>query len=116
LSPLATLQSLKFRPSATAIILNESMVEVGDTRDAAFGRIFRHSAFREALSAGAVPVFMPRLLPAQQVEIRRLKFRDAADGLKGRANAPLSPFDRMRVRLWLEAMDRNFAGITSWLA
>ena len=32
LSPLATLEGLGFRPTATAIVLNEAMIEVGDTR------------------------------------------------------------------------------------
>ena len=115
LSPLATLQNLDFNPTATAIICNEAMAEVGETRDAAFARIFRHSAFRKALGAGAVPVWMPRLIPAQQVEVRRLHFREAADGKTGTAKTPLGPFDRSRVLHWLEAMEANFAGIKSWL-
>ncbi len=115
LSPLATLQGLGFKPTASAIILNEAMVDVGETRDMAFARILRHSALRRAISDGAVPVFMPRLLAAQPVEIRRLKFHDAVAGKTGRADTPLGPFDRARVRLWLEAMDANFAGVSSWL-
>ena len=60
-------------------------------------------------------MFMPRLLAAQPVEIRRLKFHDAVAGQTGRADTPLGPFDRARVRLWLKAMDANFAGVSSWL-
>ena len=115
LSPLATLEGLGFRPTATAIVLNEAMIEVGDTRETAFARVFGHSAFRAALDRGAIPVWMPRLLAAQQVEIRRLHFRDAADGQVGQAASPLGPFDRSRVLNWLQAMDTNFAGIKTWL-
>ena len=115
LSPLAALQGLGFKPTASAIILNEAMVDVGETRDIAFARILRHSAVCRAIGEGAVPVFMPRLLAAQPVEIRRLKFRDAVAGKTGRGDTPLGPFDRARVRLWLEAMDANFAGVSSWL-
>ena len=115
LSPLATLQGLGFKPTASAIILNEALMDVGETRDGAFVRILRHSVFRKALAEGAVPIFMPRLLAAQPVEIRRLKFHDAAEGKTGRADAPLGPFDRSRVRKWLDRMDANFAGISSWL-
>ncbi len=114
LSPLATLQSLGLRPTATAIVLNEAMIEVGDTRESAFARVFGHSAFRAAVDRGAVPVWMPRLLAAQQVEIRRLHFRDAADGQVGQGTSPLGPFDRSRVLNWLQAMDANFAGIKTW--
>jgi hypothetical protein len=115
LSPLATLQALGFRPTATALILNEALIEPGDTREAAFARIYRHSVFRRAVETGALPIFMPRLIAAQQVEVRRLKFREAVDGRTGRGDTPLGPFDRSRVKHWLDAMDANFAPIKSWL-
>jgi hypothetical protein len=115
LSPLATLQGLGFKPTATAVILNEALAELGDTREAAFARIYRHSVFRKAVADGAVPVFMPRLIAAQQVEVRRLKFQEAVEGRAGRADTPLGPFDRSRVKKWLEAMDANFEAIKSWL-
>ena len=115
LSPLATLEGLGFKPTASAIVLNEAMVEVGDARDTAFARIYRHSVFRAAVGRGAVPVWMPKLIPAQQVEVRRLNFRDAVAGQAGRGTTPLGPFDRARVAAWLRAMVANFAGIETWL-
>ncbi len=115
LSPLATMEGLGFRPTATAIVLNEAMGEVGDPPLNAFARILRHSAFLAAVQRGAVPIWMPRLLPAQQVEIRRLHFRDAAAGEIGQGKTPLGPFDRSRVLSWLQAMEANFAGIASWM-
>ncbi len=115
LSPLATIQGLGFRPTATAIVLNEAMAEVGDPPLHAFARILRHSAFLAAVQRGAVPIWMPRLLPAREVEIHRLQFRDAAAGETGLGKAPLGPFDRSRVLHWLQAMDANFAGIKTWL-
>jgi len=115
LSPMATLQNVNFKPTATAIILNEGLVDVGDARETAFARITHHSAFRNALGNGAVPVWMPKLLPAQQVEIRRMHFRDAANGGTGVMNTPLGVFDRSRLMSWLDKMDANFAGIKSWL-
>jgi hypothetical protein len=115
LSPLATLESLGLRPTATAIVLNEGLVEVGETRDNAFARIVRHSAFVGAVSRGAIPVWMPKLLPVAQVEMRRLHFRDASAGHNGQGKTPLGPFDRARVGSWLAAMEANFAGIDTWL-
>jgi hypothetical protein len=115
LSPLATLQNLDFKPTAAAIILNEGLVEVGDMRETAFARITNHSAFRKALANRAVPVWMPRLLPAQQVEIRRMHFRDAANGGTGIMDTPLGVFDRSRLMSWLDKMDANLDGIKSWL-
>jgi hypothetical protein len=116
LSPLATMEGLGFKPAATAIVLNEAMAEVGDPPLTAFARILRHSVFQAAVKRGAVPIWMPRLLPAQQVEIRRLHFRDAAAGEVGQGRSPLGPFDRSRVLNWLQAMDANFAGIRTWLS
>ena len=115
LSPLATMEGLGFKPAATAVVLNEAMAEVGDPPLTAFARILRHSAFLAAVKRGAIPIWMPRLLPAQQVEIRRLHFRDAAAGEVGQGKTPLGPFDRSRVLNWLQAMDANFAGIKTWL-
>lgn len=115
LSPLATMERLGFKPTATAVVLNEAMAELGDPPLNAFARILRHSAFLTAVQRGAVPIWMPRLLPAQQVEIRRLHFRDAAAGAVGLGKTPLGPFDRSRVLNWLQAMDANFAGIKTWL-
>ena len=115
LSPLATLEALGFQPRATAIVLNEGLMEVGDTPASAFTRIFRHSAFRGVTDRGAVPVWMPRLLVASQVETRRLHYRDAADGHSGQGTTPLGPFDRARVANWLREMDQSFAGIRTWM-
>ena len=115
LSPLATMEGLGLRPTATAIVLNEAMADLGESPLQAFARVLRHSAFLAAVGRGAVPIWMPRLLPAQQVEIRRLHFRDAAAGEIGQGKTPLGPFDRSRVLNWLQSMDANFAGIRTWL-
>ncbi len=115
LSPLATLEALGFQPRATAIVLNEALMEVGDAPAGAFARVFRHSAFHAAADRGAVPVWMPKLLVAAQVETRRLHYRDAADGQSGQGTTPLGPFDRARVANWLREMDQSFDGISTWM-
>ena len=115
LSPLATLEGLGFQPKATTIVLNEGLVEVGDAPAQAFARVFRHSVFRAAAERGAVPVWMPKLLVASQVETRRLHYGDAAAGQVGQGTTPLGPFDRARVANWLRQMDANFSGIMSWM-
>ena len=58
----------------------------------------------------------PRPIPWPRGE-KRLHFSDARDGQspEGRQVAPLGPFDRSRVRKWLEAMDAELAPIRSWL-
>ncbi len=115
LSPIATLAERGFHPDATAIVMNEAAIEPGLNRDAAFARIHRHSVFRDALTRGAIPIYMPKLLVAETIETRRMHFIDARDGGTGTGKAPLGAFDRARVRAWLDAMDRQFAGVRSWM-
>jgi hypothetical protein len=52
------------------------------------------------IDRGAVQLWMPRLLPAKEVEDRRLTFVQARDAIlpEGRKVTPLGPFDRARVR------------------
>ena len=115
LSPLATMEGLGFKPTTTAIILNQGLVEVGEAPETAFARILRHSAFNAAMNRDAIAVWMPKLLVAQQVEIRRLHFQAAADGDIGQGKTPLGPFDRARVQSWLQGMETSFSGIATWL-
>ena len=60
---------------------------------------------------------MPRLIPANEIEVRRILFAQARDGQapEGREVVPLGPFDRARVRHWLDAMAREFQPIASWI-
>lgn len=117
LAPLATLEAAKFQPAATVIVLNEGLIETPLPKDEAFGRVMRHSAFKAAIVRGAVPVWMPRLLPAAEIEARRIHFATARDGIvpAGKRQTPLGGFDRARVRAWLGAMDAEMGVIRSWL-
>ena len=117
LSPLATFEKGGFRPRATAIVLNEGLADPTKPREQSFGPILRHSVYRDAVARGAVTVWMPRLIPAAEVELRRIQFAQAADGIipEGRKLTPLGPFDRARVRQWLGAMATEFQPIASWI-
>ena len=118
LSPLATLEAAGFQPAATALVLNEGLIDPSQTREDAFARVVRHSAFRNATARGAVPLWMPRLLPAGEVEARRVLFGQAAQGgvREGCKQTPLGPFDQGRLRAWLEAMRSELAPVRSWTA
>jgi len=118
LSPLATLETAGFQPAATALVLNEGLVEASLPREDAFARVLRHSAFRAAVARGAVPLWMPRLLPAGEIEARRVMFGQAAIGTvpTGRKQTPLGPFDQGRTRAWLETMRAELAPVHSWTA
>ncbi len=119
LAVLEALEALGFKPAATALILNEGRVDSTLSREEAFARILRHTAFRSAVSRGAVPIWMPRLEAevAQEIEGKRLQFGAARDGQvpTGAKFAPIGGFERSMVRRWLERMDQEFAPIRTWL-
>jgi hypothetical protein len=118
LSPLATLEHAGFQPAATALVLNEGLIEASLPREEAFARVLRHSVFREAMARGAVALWMPRLLPAGEIEARRVLFGQAATGVprEGRKQTPLGPFDQGRTRGWLTQMRAELAPVQSWMA
>jgi hypothetical protein len=117
LAPLATLEAAGFQPAATLLVLNEGLIETPVSREEAFARVLRHSAFKAAAGRGAEVVWMPRLLPAGEIEARRVLFGQAERGAvrEGRKQTPLGPFDQARVRAWLRAMRAELAGVGSWM-
>lgn len=112
LSPLATLRNRGFSPAATILILNEGLLGVGVDLETGFASVQGHSVFRAAVDAGAMVVRFPRLIPAAEIEKRRISFIEARDALVPPA---LGPFDRARIRQWLDRMDYEFAPIATWL-
>jgi hypothetical protein len=112
LAPIATLAQRGFRPPARAIVLNESAAEIGLSRQQAFMRVVRNRVMLDQLGSGAIHLWMPRLHAADAVESRRCSFAAARDG---QTQPPLGVFDRSRVKTWLEAMDRQFHGVRSWM-
>ena len=121
LSDLAALSSLDqagFLPNATAIVLNEGRLpDPTVAREEAFARTMQHSAYKAAIKRGAQQLWMPRLIPAKEVEDRRITFAQARDAISpaGRSVTPLGPFDRRRVRDWLTRMDAEWSVVQSWL-
>jgi hypothetical protein len=114
---LSSLEAAGFRPRATAIVLNEGRADPTVPREHEFARTMRHAAFRSAVERGAIPLWMPRLYAAKEVEDRRIWFSQGRDGItpEGRKVLPLSIVDRSRVHHWLNVMATNFAPIASWL-
>lgn len=102
----AAFEMLGFQPAATAFICNRAAP--GD-----FGPLLEQRAIREALTAGAREVHMPRLDTDTMaaIELNRLSFATAARGEKG-----VGPWRAATVKNWLRSMDQAYAGISSWLA
>jgi hypothetical protein len=112
LAPMATLAGRGFNPRARAIVLNEAAAEIGLPRQQAFMRVVRNRVLLDQLGSGAINLWMPRLHAADAVESRRATFAAARDG---QTTPPLGLFDRSRVRAWLDAMEKQFHGVKSWM-
>ena len=119
LAALDSLETAGFRPKATALIFNEGRVDTSMDRDDAFARVLRHTAVRNALARGAVPLWMPRLEPdvMQEIEGKRLQFGQARDGQapEGSSFGPIGGLERAMVARWLERMEEAHAAISTWL-
>jgi len=119
LASMDALEQAGFQPAATVIVLNEGRVDSTLSRDEAFARVLRHSAFTRAVERGAVVLWMPRLEPevAAEIEGKRLTFGQARDGLvpTGATFGPIGGFKRSMVRRWLEAMVHEFGPVASWM-
>jgi len=111
LAPVLTLAARGFHPKAQALVLNEYSVPAGVPRVQAFGRLVASPAFSELARSG-IQLWMPRLFAADAIETRRCWFTDARER---KVDPPLGVFDGVRLRAWLEAMDRRFAGVRSWI-
>lgn len=119
LASLDVLERAGFQPAATVIVLNEGRVDSTLTREEAFARVLRHGTFTRAVARGAVVLWMPRLEPevAAEIEGKRLTFGQARDGQvpAGAKFTPIGGFKRSMVRRWLEAMQREFSPVASWM-
>jgi hypothetical protein len=111
LAPAVTLRARGFTAKAQAIVFNEVAIDAGMTRKSAFSRLMASSTFRD-LASSSIQVWMPRLHAAEAVESRQCTFMAARDGL---SDPPLGLFDGARVRAWLDAMDRRFEGVRTWI-
>lgn len=116
-TPLAIMQRAGFQPKATALILNLGRADPTRDPDQEFRQLRKQPAYRAALDAGAVEIWMPRLYSAKAIEDRRIGFQQAMTGQmpEGRPGIGLGPFDRSRTHHWWRAMEEAFGPIRSWL-
>ncbi|MGD0107273.1 MAG: hypothetical protein ABSC06_25025 [Rhodopila sp.] len=109
LTVLDAMETLGFKPPATALVLNIGCTETPDP-DYEFRQLRRHPIYKAALDRGAIEVWMPRLYAAKAIEARTMTLHRAADVAGG-----LDVFDRTRTYQWLAEMERSFAGISTWM-
>jgi len=112
LTPIAKLYNEGFRPSATVLLLNEHALSYGKVRSESFTAVQSHTFFRELVdNQNAVPLLIPRLKVADQIEQRRLNFSDAAAET---LSSPLTLSERYLLRNWIRQMKEAYKPISAW--
>jgi len=104
-----------FAPKATIIVFNEGLVPAGRSVKAAFAPVLDNPILHAALARGAKAVYMPRLIPAHEVDERRLTFAAAVAGRIKEGQRQIGPYNRELIKNWLRAMEQNFAPVAGWL-
>ena len=102
-----------FAPPATLLVLNEGLLPLGAS-NRLFDSIIESPIFRAAVARGAIPVFMPRLEAAREVNEHRLGFLAAIAGAPGPDGARLGPWNRNLIKTWRDAMVANHQPVMGW--
>lgn len=104
-----------FAPEATIIVLNKGLVASNRDPERAFQSVLSHQTFKAAIKRGAVPVWMPWLEPASEVEDNYLSLSEAEAGGSTADLPPLGFFSTERIAIWRSAMESAFAPVMPWL-
>ena len=105
LTPMAMASKAGFNPRASAIVLNE----LHGRRDTDFDQVMDHPAYQEAISRGALQLWMPLLTPeaARVIDTNHWRYLDA--------KAKLGPFYASAVHSWLRRLGSEMEPAASWL-
>jgi hypothetical protein len=117
LGPLANLHRVGFRPSATVLLLNEASLGSTGLHSESFIDVQEHSIYRMLINEqNAVPLLIPRLSVAEEIERRRLGFELASKGSAGAGGKPLTITQRIILGAWLQKMADVYEPIAGWFA
>jgi hypothetical protein len=103
-----------FAPPATILVLNEALLPSGGSTRL-FDPVIESPIFQAAVKRGAVPVFMPRLEAAREVNLHRLGFIAAAAGQPGPDGTRIGPWNRSIINAWRQKMITNHQPVMEWL-
>jgi hypothetical protein len=104
LTPMAMASKAGFNPRASAIVLNE----LHGRRETDFDQVMDHPAYQEAVSRGALQLWMPLLTPeaARVIDTNHWRYLDA--------KAKLGPFYASAVHSWLRRLGAEMECVESW--
>jgi hypothetical protein len=114
LSYLRDIEAGGFAPPATILVLNEALLPPGAS-NALFEPIMQSDIFQAATKRGAIPVYMPRLEAAREVNRLRLGFIAAGAGDPGKDGTRIGPWNRSIINAWRKTMLTNHEPVMGWL-
>lgn len=106
-----------FRPKRSILVMNEHLVPAGRTPHGAFDTTMSSPGFKEMVSQGVRPMFLPRLPCMKEMRAAGLTFTEAASGKPGVAGKPLDPVRQFMVKQWVGKIIKEFERIkvAGWL-
>jgi len=106
-----------FRPKRSILVMNEHLVPAGRTPHGAFDATMGTPGFKEIVSQGARPMFLPRLPCMKEMRAAGLSFINAAAGNPGSSGNPLDPVRQFMVKQWVGKIAKEFDRIkvAGWL-
>lgn len=109
---LAYLTSLEeddlFRPERTIVVLNEFIKPSSQSVEIAFETIMRSRQLGDVLKRGARMISLPDLLPAPDIDRKRLRFYEAVENRQSVGIPPLGPIKRQMLVQWLRTVGERF--------
>ena len=116
---LNDLEESGFQPKATLLLVNEGIPDPTRPASEVFEAIRNHSAYRNAVKRGAIPIWMPRLDSEvmEEIERKRLSFTMARDGKvpAGATFSAIGGWKRSAVTRWMDLMEEAFKPVATWL-
>ncbi len=89
-------------PDRSLIVLNGGLVPRGYDAGITFEPVFRHPVVAAALATGATAIVMPALSCMDEVVRQELSFTRYLDPASTGKHPPITPWNRMKVRKWVE--------------
>lgn len=97
-----------FRPKRTIVVLNEFIKPSSQSVASAFETIMHSKQLADILARGARMISLPDLLPAPDIDRKRLRFYKALENRQSVDIPPLSPIKRQMLMQWLRTVAERF--------
>lgn len=116
LAPFVNIHAAGLQPSAACFLFNEGALPSGNKlHPKSFETVLANPSYQDLRKRWrGVPVLVPKLYVADEVEKWRLPFSDIRDGQSPSPDVIISPWEQIVVQSWMDDMEAAFSPISSW--